>query len=179
MHLTLRVADLAHWDVTRSRRVVESSAYDVLVGSSSADIRQRATLHVHGGTIPPRDLSKTTRAENFDAYSGVQLVDETKAQGTVVGAVASGNWVKFAGAALRGGVTTFTARAAKASAGNGTIQIRLDSPTGRLTGTATVASTGSDYTYSVTSASLVVACGRHDVYLVFGSGLRLIIFSIT
>ena len=179
VRLTLRVADLAHWDVTRSRWVVESSAYDVLVGSSSTAIRQRATLHVHGETIPPRDLSKTTRAKNFDAYSGVQLVDETKVQGTAVGAVASGNWVKFADAALGGGVTTFTARAAKASAGNGTIQIRLDSPTGPLMGTATVASTGSDYTYTATSASLTGARGRHDIYLVFGSSLRLATFSIT
>ena len=178
VRLTLRVADLAHWDVTRSRWVVESSAYDVLVGSSSTAIRQRATLHVHGETIPPRDLSKTTRAKNFDAYSGVQLVDETKVQGTAVGAVASGNWVKFADAALGGGVTTFTARAAKASAGNGTIQIRLDSPTGPLAGTATVASTGSVYTYTTTSASLTGARGRHDVYLVFGSNLRLATFSI-
>jgi beta-glucosidase len=179
VRLTLPVADLAHWDVTRSKWVVESSNYDLLVGSSSADIRQQATLQVHGETIPPRNLSTPTRAENFDTYSGVQLVDETKAAGTSVGAVAAGNWIKFADSALGAAVTTFTGSVAKATPGAGSIQIRLDSPTGPLAGTATVASTGDVYTYATTSASLTGATGTHDVYLVFGSDLRLSTFSIT
>jgi len=175
---TLPAADLAHWDVTRGKWVVESSDYDVLVGSSSADIRQQATLHVHGETIPPRNLAQPTRAENFDAYSGVKLVDESKAAGTAVGATTAGDWIEFAGSAL-GQATTFTARTAKASAGSGSIQIRLDSPTGPIVGTASVASTGDVYTYATASAALSGAAGTHDVYLVFGSDLRLATFSIS
>jgi beta-glucosidase len=179
VRFTLRVADLAHWDVTRGTWAVESSDYDVLVGASSADIRQQATLRVHGETIPPRDLSRLTRAENFDAYSGVRLVDESKARGTAVGAVAGGDWIAFADSALRDRTTTFSARVAKASAGSGSIEVRLDSPTGPLLGTATVASTGSGYTYATVNASLAPARGRHDVYLVFGSDLRLATFTIS
>jgi beta-glucosidase len=175
---TLPAADLAHWDVTRGKWVVESSDYDVLVGSSSADIRQQATLHVHGETIPPRNLAQPTRAENLDAYSGVKLVDESKAAGTAVGAVTAGDWIEFAGSAL-GQATTFTARVAKASAGTGSIQIRLDSPTGPLVGRASVASTGDVYTYATASAALAGATGTHDVYMLFGSDLRLVTFSIT
>ncbi len=175
---TLPAADLAHWDVTRGKWVVESSDYDVLVGSSSADIRQQATLHVHGETIPPRNLAQPTRAENFDAYSGVKLVDESKAAGTAVGATTAGDWIEFAGSAL-GQATTFTARTAKASAGSGSIQIRLDSPTGPIVGTASVASTGDVYTYATASAALSGAAGTHDVYLVFGSDMRLATFSIS
>jgi beta-glucosidase len=178
VRFTLPAADLAHWDVTRGKWVVESSDYDVLVGSSSADIRQQATLHVHGETIPPRNLAQPTRAESFDAYSGVKLVDESKAAGTVVGAVTAGDWIKFAGSAL-GQATTFTARVAKASAGSGSIQIHLDSPTGPVVGTAGVASTGNVYTYATASAALSGAAGTHDVYLVFGSDLRLATFSIS
>ncbi len=178
VRFTLPAADLAHWDVTRGKWVVESSDYDVLVGSSSADIRQQATLHVHGETIPPRNLAQPTRAENFDAYSGVKLVDESKAAGTAVGAVTAGDWIEFAGSAL-GQATTFTARVAKASAGSGSIQIHLDSPTGPVVGTASVASTGDVYTYATASAALSGAAGTHDVYLVFGSDLRLATFSIS
>ena len=175
--LPLSPADLAHWDVTRSRWVVESSVYDILIGSSSSDIRQRSTLAVHGETIPARDLSRTTRAENFDAYAGVKLLDETKASGTVVGATAAGQWVAFKDADLRG-ATSFTARTAKASTGSGSVRVRLDSPTGRLLGTAQVASTGDVYGYATSTARLSRATGRHTVYLVFDAGVRLATFAI-
>ncbi len=180
VRLTLRAADLAHWDVTRGKWAVESGDYDLMVGASSADIRQRATIGVRGETIPARDLAKTTRAVDFDDYTGVRLVDESKASGYAVGGTGSGQWVKFADAALGGGAgaTTFTARTAKASAGDGSIQIRLDSPTGRLVGTATVASTGDKYTYATTTAALSGATGRHDVYLVFSGDTRISTFSV-
>jgi len=95
------------------------------------------------------------------------------------GLLAGGNWIKFADAQLGGGATTFTASAAKADSGDGAIQIRLDSPTGSLVGTATVTSTGSVYTYALTSTAIRGASGRHDVYLVFSSGMRLVTFSVT
>ncbi|WP_436520501.1 glycoside hydrolase family 3 C-terminal domain-containing protein [Actinoplanes sp. HUAS TT8] len=161
--------DLAHWDVTRQKWVTETSVYDVLLGSSSADIRQRASLSVHGETIPVRDLSRTTRAETFDDYAGATLLDETKASGTVV----SGGWVAYKSAALHGG-KTLTVRAS----GAGSVQVRLGSPTGRLLGTATVSDTGGIYSYATVSAPLSAATGRQDVYLVLGSGLRLATFSI-
>jgi beta-glucosidase len=178
VRFTLRATDLGHWDVTRERWVVEASDHDLLVGSSSADIRQRGTLRVHGETIPDRDLSKVTRAENFDAYAGVTLVDESKARGTSVGALGPGGWLKFAGAALGNRPAAFTARVAKASGGPGSIQIRLGSPTGRLLGTATVPSTGDVYAYATATAALAPVSGTHDVYLVFDSDLRLATFSI-
>ncbi|MEU8153716.1 glycoside hydrolase family 3 C-terminal domain-containing protein [Micromonospora sp. NPDC048986] len=176
--LRLPAADLAHWDVTRSRWVVESSVHDLMVGASVEDIRARAAVRVRGETIPARDLSRPTRAENFDRYAGVQLVDETKPSGTAVGATAAGQWISFDGSALRAGAGTFSAKVAKAGAGAGTIQVRLGSPTGRLLGTATVPSTGDDYRYVSTSTELTRAVGTHDVYLVFDSPLRLAEFSI-
>jgi beta-glucosidase len=179
VRLTLRAADLAHWDVTRGTWAVEPGDHDLMVGASSTDIRQRATLGVRGETIPARDLSKATRAVDFDDYSGIRLVDESKASGTAVGATQSGQWVKFADSTLASGAAkTFTARAAKASAGDGSVQIRLDSPTGRLVGTATVASTGDRYAYATTTAALSGATGRHDVYLVLSGDIRISTCSI-
>jgi beta-glucosidase len=170
---SLKPADLARWDQTRQRWVVETSVHDVLLGASSSDIRQRTTLSVKGETIPARDLSQPTRAETFDDYSGARLLDETKESGTVVGAVAAGDWIAFRDAALRGG-TTFTARAS----GNGTIQVRLGSPSGRLLGTATVAGAGGVYDYTTATATLARFSGRQTVYLLPSPGLRLATFSI-
>ncbi|GAA2898671.1 beta-glucosidase [Actinoplanes cyaneus] len=166
---TLTPRDLAHWDVTRQKWVTETAVHDVLIGSSSADIRQRASLRVRSETIPARELSRTTRAETFDDYAGATLVDETKASGTAV----SGGRLTFKDAALRGG-KTLTVRAS----GSGTVEARLGSPTGRLLGTATVSDTGGIYSYSTVSAPLTPVTGRRDVVLVLGPGLRLASFSI-
>lgn len=167
---TLTPRDLAHWDVTRQKWVTETAVDDVLLGSSSADIRQRASLSVRGETIPARDLSATTRAETFDDYAGATLVDETKASGTAV----AGGWLAFKDAALRGGKTDLTVR----TSGAGTVEARLGSPTGRLLGTATVSDTGGIYAYSTVSAPLAAVTGRRDVYLVLSPGVRLATFAI-
>ncbi|MFE9686130.1 glycoside hydrolase family 3 C-terminal domain-containing protein [Streptomyces sp. NPDC006285] len=176
VRLGLRERDLAHWDVTRSKWVVESGTYDVLVGASSEDIRSRAALTVRGETIPARDLSRTTRAENFDDYEGVRLVDESTVRGTAVGASRDGAWLKFADSRLGSGGAEFSARVAGAA---GTVEVRLGSPTGTLVGTAPVTGTGSPYTYAGVSASLSAAAkGRQDVYLVLGDGMRLSTFTV-
>ncbi|MBC9713509.1 glycoside hydrolase family 3 C-terminal domain-containing protein [Streptomyces sp. TRM66268-LWL] len=177
--LPLTRQDLAHWDVTRSRWVVEDSTYEAMVGSSSGAIRGRTTLDAHGETVPPRDLSRTTRAENFDDYEGVRLVDEAKPRGTAVGAETAGAWLLFADADLRGGAKRLVARIAKESAGEGTIEVRLGAPDGRPAGRATVASTGSRYAYTEVTAALAGAARRQDVYLVLSEGLRLATFSLS
>lgn len=177
VHLKLSPKDLAHWDVTRSKWTVEKGTYDVLVGSSSADIRSRATWQVAGETIPARDLTRTTRAENFDDYDGTRLVDESKERGTAVAAASDRAWLKFTDTRLGSGATEFSARAAGAA---GTVEIRLGSPTGTLVGTAAFGGTSSPYTYETVSADLSRATkGRTDVYLVLkGAGLRLSTFSV-
>ncbi|SDT44383.1 glycoside hydrolase family 3 protein [Actinoplanes derwentensis] len=171
--IPLAQSDLARWDQTRQRWVVETSVHDVLLGASANDIRARTTLAVKGSVIPPRDLSRPTRAETFDAYAGVRLLDETTSSGTVVGAVATGDWLAFKDAALRGG-RTVTATAS----GTGTVQVRLGSPAGRLLGTATLTDTGGVYTYRTVTAPLARFSGRSTVYLVPSPGLRLATFSI-
>ncbi|WP_405736256.1 glycoside hydrolase family 3 C-terminal domain-containing protein [Streptomyces sp. NBC_00028] len=177
VHLKLSPKDLAHWDVTRSKWTVEKGTYDVLVGSSSADIRSRATWRVAGETIPARDLTRATRAENFDDYDGTRLVDESKERGTAVAAASDRAWLKFTDTRLGSGAAEFTARVAGAE---GTVEIRLGSPTGTLVGTAAFGGTSSPYTYETVTADLSRAAkGRTDVYLVLkGAGLRLSTFSL-
>ncbi|SFN49403.1 beta-glucosidase [Actinomadura madurae] len=174
--LRLTASDLAIWDVTRNTWTVEKSKHDLLIGSSSTDIRQRTTLDVRGQTIPDRDLSKPTRAADFDDQNGIELVDESKAKGDAVAGTA-GSWLKFADADLGGSAGTITARVAGTSAT--TIQVRLDGPDGPLAGTLTVPSTGDRYAYKEITARLGDARGNRDVYLVFNGETRLSTFSLT
>ncbi|MFD6069908.1 carbohydrate-binding protein [Amycolatopsis lurida] len=157
--------------------MLELSVHEVMVGASAADIRLRSALPVRGEQIPPRDLSRQTRAIDFDDYSGVELVDESKVRGDAVG-VGAGDWLRFSDVDFRSGARTFTARTARAEPGASTVEIRLDGPHGRLAGTARIASTGDKYTYSTTTAALSGLNGRHDVYLVFTSDSRISTFSL-
>ena len=178
VRFTLRAADLARWDVTRNRWVVEASVYDVMVGASSAGARQRAALRVRGERIPPRDLSRPTRAIDFDGSQGVELVDESRVRGDAV-AGRAGAWIKFADVDLRSGAAALTARAARAAPGTAAVQVRLDDPVrGPLAGAAEVRSTGDKYAYETVSAPLRGAHGRRDVYLVFTGEFRLSTFTL-
>ncbi|MGN9783515.1 glycoside hydrolase family 3 C-terminal domain-containing protein [Nonomuraea sp. ZG12] len=161
----LKRSDLAVWDHTRDTWAVEPATHDILVGSSSDRIRQRTTLRVGGEKIPPRDLTKTTRAMNFDAYEGVTFADETKVSGDVV-AGSDGDWISFTdsvhGAHLTAGV---------ASVAGGAIELRRGSPTGALLGTAQAPATGGVYTWATTTAT--VKPGKGDLYVVFKGDIRL------
>ncbi|MEU8035165.1 glycoside hydrolase family 3 C-terminal domain-containing protein [Streptosporangium sp. NPDC049078] len=170
VRFTLRTADLALWDVTRGRFAVEPATHDVLVGSASDAIRQRVTMRVDGERIPARDLTRTTRAADFDDYSGVELVDETKVRGDAVGASA-GEWISFEDADLRAGVTGVRLGVAATAASS--VEIRLGSPTGRLAGTVRVPATGGTYSWATATAPVSAVRGAQDVYLVFRGALRI------
>ena len=176
VRLTVPVSDLGHWDVTRGRWVVESSPVEVRVGASSADIRQRATVSVRGEDIPARRLDRETRAIDFDDHAGVDLVDETKEFGEAVGAT-DGDWLKFGDADLGRRTRQLSAEVASLAAG-GTIEVHLDSPGGRLLGTAQVPATGDVRTYATATAPLAAASGHHDVFLVFRGSFRISTFAI-
>ncbi|WP_182876547.1 glycoside hydrolase family 3 protein [Microbispora sp. H10670] len=166
--MTVKKADLALWDVTRNKWTVENATHDVLVGSSSAAIRQRSTINVRGEDIPHRDLSKTTRAIDFDDYSGVHLVDETKVRGDAV-AGADDGWISFKDVQLR---KPAKATVGVASATGGKIEVRLGSPDGARVATIPVAATGGVYQWAAATAPVSGANGVKDVYLVFTGDVR-------
>lgn len=170
----LRAEELAFWDVTRGRPVVEAALQEIRVGRSAGDIRQTARLAVLGEIIPPRDLGQPTRAESYDAHGGTALVDESKARGTAVGSTGAGDWIAFHQVAGGRGVTGFTVRVAREAATSAQLALRLDDPvTGPLLGTAQVPGTGSRYAYADVAAPASGFTGIRDVYLVFdGPGTR-------
>jgi beta-glucosidase len=169
VNLTLKAADLAFWDVTRSRPVVESGTYDILLGTSAASTPASLALTVTGETIPARQLTgPATPAATFDDYNGVSLVDTTRAAGTAVAATASGQWIKFGTVAWPAAASSLTANVSRAGGGAATIQVRLDNPTsGPLLGTVPVPDTADRRSWRDVRVPLRAASGQHDVYLVF------------
>ncbi|KAA9380917.1 carbohydrate-binding protein [Microbispora cellulosiformans] len=166
--MTVKKADLALWDVTRNKWTVENATHDILVGSSSEAVRQRSTINVRDEDIPHRDLSKTTRAIDFDDYSGVHLVDETKVRGDAV-AGADGGWIAFRDVQLRKPAKVTVGVAAEAA---GKIEVRLGSPNGTKVATIPVAATGGVYQWAAATAPVSGANGVKDVYVVFTGDVR-------
>ena len=172
----VKASDLAFWDVTRNKWVVESAVQDVQVGSSSADIRARTTVAVRGEVIPPRDLSRRTAATDFDDYSGIELIDAAKVRGDAVGKTTAGDWISFQDVQLGRGATRLEAAVSRASEGTAKVEIRLGSPAGPLAGTLAIPATGDRYTWAATTTQLDprLARGVRDVYLVFtGAGTNI------
>jgi beta-glucosidase len=178
VQLQVKAAELASWDVTRSRPVVETGRYDFAVGRSATDITQTVPVFVAGEVVPPRDLGQRTLAENFDGYQGVTLTDQSKASGTSV-AAAAGDWIAFDGVRLSPSARTITASVSKADSTPTHITVRLDDPaTGPVLGTLTVPGTGGKYSYTDVRAALAKASGIRNVYLVFDGPVNLHSFQL-
>jgi beta-glucosidase len=165
--LRLAAADLAFWDVTRRRYVVETARHKVLVGRSATAILQAATLHVRGERIPPRDpYAAPLWAIDHDDHFGVVLRDEGPgAPGDVVGGAENGGWVAFEQVDFGAGGATWRARVA---GGPGRLVLRLDDPFGgTVIGALDVAATAGPYAWTDVGGALAGASGLHDLYLVF------------
>ncbi|MFI7638532.1 glycoside hydrolase family 3 C-terminal domain-containing protein [Nonomuraea sp. NPDC049400] len=160
--LTLPVSELAFWDVTRGRFVVESSSHQLMVGRSATDLRLSARFEVDGETVPPQ--SGLLRAAAHDEYDAITFVDETKVDGDAVRSDAEGAWLLFRQVDL-GAATTCVATAG--STEGGVITIRRGDPLyGEALATFPVPRTDR-YAYHAVTASLPVVDGVHDLYVVF------------
>ncbi|MFC0624024.1 glycoside hydrolase family 3 C-terminal domain-containing protein [Kribbella deserti] len=168
----VKVTDLGSWDVTRNKWVVESSAHDLMAGSSSTDLRSRSAILVRGEEIPPRDLSRVTSAADFDDYAGIELIDASKVRGDAVRGTKAGDWIAFRGVRLGQGVRSITASVSRAGTGSASIQVRIGRPDGPIAGTLTATGTGDRYQWSSVSGAVDsrLARGVRDIYLVFGAG---------
>ncbi|WP_436975550.1 glycoside hydrolase family 3 C-terminal domain-containing protein [Nonomuraea angiospora] len=160
--LTLPVPELAFWDVTRSRFVVESAPHQLMVGRSATDLRLSARFEVDGETVPPQ--SGLLRAAAHDEYDAITFVDETKVDGDAVRSDAEGAWILFRQVDLSGATTCV---ATAGSAEGGMITIRRGDPLyGEALATFPVPRTGR-YAYHAITASLAATDGVHDLYAVF------------
>ncbi|MHA6482879.1 glycoside hydrolase family 3 C-terminal domain-containing protein [Paenibacillus sp. strain BS8-2] len=128
--------ELAMWDVTRDRFVLEKAQYIFMAGASSQDIRCSASTKLRGGsTIPHRTLTVATRAENYDDYQDV-LLDESKEGGTYMMPVSGASgWIEFRDVDVSTmlDVRMFVGRV-WIGGGGGTISVTLSSQNGAAIG---------------------------------------------
>jgi hypothetical protein len=108
-----------------------------------------------------------TQAENFTAQSG-----GVRKGASIIGYLDAGDWVRYGSMDFANGtLRSFTARLAVAAGWQGKqIQLRLDSPTGRLIGSLTTRSTGTWDRRAEQSALVDRVTGVHTLYLVFAGG---------
>jgi beta-glucosidase len=169
VHFTVKAADLAFWDVTRDRAVVESSQHAVMVGRSCTDIRQATTLTVRGEGVPPRDaLARPIPADSFDHYAGVDLRDASPTGGDAVTSAESCAWIAFDSVDFGAGADTCVARIATSEPGVAEVTLRLDDPwQGHIIGAAYAHCHDGRYAWLDVSTSVRGAVGVHDLYAVF------------
>ncbi|MDB5331342.1 MAG: secreted sugar hydrolase [Phycisphaerales bacterium] len=118
-----------------------------------------------GVFVPTRDARSVIQAESLNAGQGVAV------QSPGLGQLDNGDWAKYASVNFGTGITTFTANLAVLDKYAGKfIDIRLDSPGGKLIGTLTAAGTGAWTTFKPEQTTVSGVTGVHDLYLVFRGG---------
>ncbi|ODM27046.1 carbohydrate-binding protein [Clostridium sp. Bc-iso-3] len=133
------------------------------------------------GTIPKINMTKEgpaqigtlnpyirNEAETICWSSGIET-EKCSEGGMDVGFIENGDYIKVKGVDFGSGAVSFEARVASATDG-GNIEIRLDSPTGKLVGTCAVTGTGGWQTWKTQSCQVSGANGIHDLYLKFTGG---------
>ncbi|WP_075661093.1 glycoside hydrolase family 3 C-terminal domain-containing protein [Streptomyces acidiscabies] len=154
------------WDVARGSWRLDPGEYDILVGTSSEDIRLRTTLMLTGEPATPRPVLRLgLSAADFDEQSGAEIVDRTKRAGDAVTPGASGvAQLVYRACDFGSGTTQVTAEVAGEGelileAGGIQTVLHLSSPT------------ESPYIYTLLDAPLALT-GVHDVHVRLRGPLR-------
>lgn len=162
VRLELPVRDLACWDVTRGRFVVERAPHRLMVGRSATDLRLAARFEVDGEDIPPR--RGLLRAVDHDEYDAITFTEAARENGDAVRAEAEGAWILFRQVDLTGAASCL---AVMGSAEGGMITLRVGDPLyGQPIATFPVPRTGR-YDLNAIATSLAPTRGVHDLYVVF------------
>ncbi|PWI15127.1 sugar hydrolase [Streptomyces sp. Act143] len=163
------LAELEFWDVAQGRPRLEPGPYDLLVGTSSEDVRLRTTVVLDGEPGRPRPVTERgLDGADFDEQSGAEIVDRTKTAGDAVTPAPDRTAELLYRACDFGpGVTEVTVTVA----GEGTVEVALDG----VPATAELSPrtpTPGPYDY-VTLTAGITASGVHDVRLRLRGPLRL------
>ncbi|MDN3293246.1 glycoside hydrolase family 3 C-terminal domain-containing protein [Streptomyces ficellus] len=163
------VAALGFWDVAHGRWTVEPGTYEILAGSSSADIRLTATVEHTGQARAPRPvLQRPVVAADYDEQRGTVLADRTKVRGdcvTPAAAEAPGELL-FRDCDFGAG----TAAAALEVSGTGTVTLALGD--GTVLAAVDVAAGGGPYAYTTLQTPFAVS-GVQDVRVGLTGSVRL------
>lgn len=162
VRLDLPVRELAWWDVTRGRFVVERARHRLMAGRSATDLRVTAGFEIDGETVPPR--RGPLRAADHDEYDAITFTEASRERGDAVRADTEGAWILFRQVDLTGAASCL---AVLGSTEGGVLTLRIGDPLyGRTVATFPVPRTGR-YDLHPIAASLAASPGVHDLYVVF------------
>ena len=167
----LPVSELAVWDVTRDRFCVQSGTYELMVGASSADIRLASVIRVDGETIPNRDLTRTTFAENYDDYDGIELDECLEGRTAVRTVQGEQGWIAFHDAEFNQEAHRVKLRVSGGTQG-GRIAFRIGSSEGKAAASLKVEARGSQH-FETASTPIRIAPGVHSIYLCLEGTVRI------
>lgn len=169
------VAALAYWDVAAHRMTVDPGEYEIMAGSSSADIAAAARLAVTGPAPGPRLILGTgLAAADFDDGENITLVDATRQDGDAVAPAGPGpGRIVFRDVDLGflGAPGSVTLRVARAEPGTARAELRLaGAGRGELLAEFTVPSTGDRYVWTEVTAGLTAPAGLAAPAAAWGVG---------
>jgi uncharacterized protein (TIGR03790 family) len=110
-------------------------------------------------------IPSVVEAASYNKLSGGEQLEDCGEGGQDMSHITGGGYAVYRSVNLND-MTSFQARVASAGFG-GTVQVRLDSPTGTIIGICTVSITGGWQNWTTKACNLIGASGVHDVYLVF------------
>lgn len=115
--------------------------------------------------------------ETMASQSGIE-VEPCSEGGMNLTDLSNGDWVQIRGVDFRLGADSFNARVA--SSIGGTIELRLDSPTGTLVGTCQISDTGGLNSWDSVSCDIdkTEAKGGHDLYVFFSGEADVELFKL-
>lgn len=125
------------------------------------------------GTIAPPDDDKSfagniIEAENYNVQSGID-VENCSEGGKDVAYIENGDYIGFKGMLFGRGAESINFRVAS-NGSNGSIEVRLDSPDGKLIGSMDVSNTGGWQKWATQKCKIEKTTDVHDVYFVFKGG---------
>ncbi len=164
--------DLAYYDEKTKCFMVDDGVMDILVGSSSEDIRLTDTVRIRGSLVSKsyrRNAFLRIEAEEFEKKSKPVKIVACSEGGQSIEVAAENDYLEYRNVDFGDGVTHFDARiqCLKNAGMQGLLEIRPDSLTAQASGWMILDAAATDSGYQLKSAAMTGLTGVHDVFLVF------------
>lgn len=181
----LEPSEFCFYDITRGKYCFEKSTLTVMIGASSEDIRLTKTIDINGETIPERDLTLTTWAENCDDYESI-VFDRYEKGRSSVKALGKGSRISFYNVMFKPGLKALKVQG-RSSAAGANVTLRLDSPDGEIIGSFYIPNTSSpsmpesrlNQAWAVVNCDISEVSGVHDIHFIFDGEANISCFRFT
>jgi beta-glucosidase len=164
--------DLTYYDELTRTFVVDNGSVEIMIGSSSEDIRLIDRIDVQGSTVSGtyrQDALSRIEAENFEKKSKPVTIIAGNEGSRSVNTMTDDDYLVFKNVDFGSGVNRFDANIKLASKliREGFMEIILDSLNGPVAGMMIFAAGTGEVGYQVKTCAISGARGLHDLFLVF------------